>query len=139
MLRSAPLEDGRHAEFPLHQVSHQHHQVTGEALIHKEITFVRRSGTAVLLDGSINFLEEVFTDAVVLHQHLAQAAFSACPRRPPLRGFFEQTLEVEATSGTKADIGRCPGWRRLLQTGSGARVRYEVLPHSSKILLRAFF
>ena len=108
------LEDGRHAEFPLHQVSHQHHQVIGEALIHKEITLYVVLRTAVLLDGSINFLEEVFTDAVVLHQHLARSGLFRLSQAASLRGDFEQTLEVGYIRH-KADIGdaQVGGYYRL--------------------------
>ena len=65
------LEYRRHTELPLHQISHQHHQVIGESLIHKEIRLDIILRTAITLHGVVDLLKETFIQSVVLHQHFA--------------------------------------------------------------------
>ena len=65
------LKDRRHTELPLHQISHQHHQVVGKTLIHKQIRLDIILRTAITLHGAVDLLKETFIQSVVLHQHFA--------------------------------------------------------------------
>ena len=65
------LEYRRHTELPLHQISHQHHQVVGKTLIHKQIRLDIILRTAITLHGAVDLLKETFIQSVVLHQHFA--------------------------------------------------------------------
>ena len=51
----------------MHQVVEQGEQVVVESLIHDEIGFDVVLRLAVLFDGGIDFLEEVFVQPVFLH------------------------------------------------------------------------
>ena len=64
------LEYARHTELPLHQVTDKHHQVLAEALEHEQVSLDIVHISYVLLDGSIDFLEESIRQALDFNQHL---------------------------------------------------------------------
>ena len=53
------LKDRRHTKLPLHQISHQHHQIIGKSLIHEQIRLNIILSAAVTFHGRVDFLKEV--------------------------------------------------------------------------------
>jgi hypothetical protein len=50
-----------HTEFPLHQITYQHHQVIAESLEHKKISLDIIYILAILFYRTVNFFKEIIT------------------------------------------------------------------------------
>ena len=64
------LENARHTELPLHEVTDEHHQVLAEALEHEQVSLHIVDVSYILLDGVVDFLEEAVRKIVDFNQHL---------------------------------------------------------------------
>ena len=82
-----------HTELPLHQVTHEHHQVLAESLEHEKIVLYIVHIAAVALDRTINLLEESFRQTINIHQHLAAACTLCDTKFVILRRNFQCAFE----------------------------------------------
>ena len=88
------LKDRRHTKLPLHQISHQHHQIIGKSLIHEQIRLNIILSAAVTFHGRVDFLKEVLVQPIILHQHFARSRFFGQSQFTVLSRNFKQTFEV---------------------------------------------
>ena len=87
------LEERRHTQLELHEITHQHHQVLGKALELYEVHLYVLYLTAVLTNTGINLFEEEVVNLVELFEHLLAVALLTNTQLIVLGGHMQRRLE----------------------------------------------
>ena len=105
------------AEFPLHQIAHEHHQVLAEALEHGQVALYVLHPSATFLHAAIHLVKELRADAIdVLNEFLATLGINELETLGKLKE--GDTIKIGLSFGVRSYTDR-ENKERYNQTVSG--------------------